>query len=136
MPPDEREQTLWGALLFFGKAWAFRARRALADRGPDRPIQGSVKPAVANARIVAHSRILPGSMAEAGRDATIFWNYVDLRFRPPVRSQLEVFLTRNELIVRLRALQAVPALQPVRPAAPPLKIPARSTVESCETCGV
>lgn len=28
----------------------------------------------------AHTQIIPGSLAEIGRDATVFWNYVDLRF--------------------------------------------------------
>ncbi|MBL0338865.1 MAG: VanW family protein [Rhodospirillaceae bacterium] len=27
-----------------------------------------------------HSQIIPGSLAEQGRDATVFWNYIDLRF--------------------------------------------------------
>ncbi len=50
----------------------------------------------------AHTRRLPGSQAETGRDATVFWNYVDLRFRPTEGCRLEVFLTREELVVRLR----------------------------------
>jgi hypothetical protein len=54
----------------------------------------------------AHSRRLPGSMAALGRDATIFWNYVDLRFRPAVDCQLEVSLDRDKLTVALRALGA------------------------------
>ena len=29
----------------------------------------------------AHSRRVPGSRAALQRDATVFWNYVDLRFR-------------------------------------------------------
>ena len=41
-------------------------------------------------------------MAEAGRDATVFWNYVDLRFRPPADLQLAVRLTGYAHIVRLR----------------------------------
>ena len=45
-----------------------------------------------------HSRVLPGAMAEAGRDATIFWNYVDLRFRPAFDVQMEVVLGRGELV--------------------------------------
>src|SRR6266700_2717523 len=52
----------------------------------------------------AHSRIVPGSLAERGRDATVFWNYVDLRFRPPVDLALEMFLTETNLTVRLRAV--------------------------------
>ena len=31
-----------------------------------------------------HSQIVEGSAADAGRDATVFWNYVDLRFRDAV----------------------------------------------------
>src|SRR5580704_19650081 len=31
----------------------------------------------------AHSRIVLGSAAATGRDATVAWNYVDLRFRAP-----------------------------------------------------
>ena len=54
----------------------------------------------------AHSRRLPGSLAAVGRDATIFWNYVDLRFRAPVDCQLEVVLDRDKLTVALRALAA------------------------------
>lgn len=29
----------------------------------------------------AHSRVVPGSASESGRDATVAWNYIDLRFR-------------------------------------------------------
>src|SRR5215216_3630408 len=29
----------------------------------------------------AHTRVVPGSLAAVGRDATVFWNYVDLRFK-------------------------------------------------------
>ena len=29
----------------------------------------------------AHTRVVPGSAAERGQDATVFWNYVDLRCR-------------------------------------------------------
>ncbi len=98
----------------------------------------------------AHSRRLPGSMAEAGRDATVFWNYVDLRFRPPEGCRIEAFLTRDELVVRLRTLKG-PEASP-RPSLissglagnrPALAARVREglgesslPVESCETCGV
>ncbi|MDB6135590.1 MAG: hypothetical protein JWM59_3833 [Verrucomicrobiales bacterium] len=49
----------------------------------------------------AHSRTLPGSSAEQGLDATVFWNYVDLRLRSPASWRLEVELTASELIVRI-----------------------------------
>jgi hypothetical protein len=89
----------------------------------------------------AHSRRVPGSMAEAGRDATVFWNYVDLRFRPRASCQLDVSLTRRELIVRLRALVASAAPCPLPVHAPQVAARlkagnAAQAVESCETCGV
>jgi hypothetical protein len=49
----------------------------------------------------AHSRIVPGSAAVRGRDATIAWNYVDLRFRCAQAVLLRVFLTRDQLVVQL-----------------------------------
>ncbi len=51
----------------------------------------------------AHSRIVPGSLAEIGRDATVFWNYVDLRWRSARSFRIEAILSRVELIVRFRA---------------------------------
>ena len=80
----------------------------------------------------AHSRILPGSAAARGLDATVFWNYVDLRFRAPFHWRLEVRLDASELVVRIRS--AVPGggkLRPPRPAAPP---PPPATGD-CLTCG-
>ena len=82
----------------------------------------------------AHSRRVPGSMAVAGRDATIFWNYVDLRFRAPVDCQLEVWLTKSELRLRLRALETVKLPRETPPA--PVLLSADHPAESCETCGV
>ncbi len=85
-----------------------------------------------------HSRQVPGSMAEAGRDATIFWNYVDLRFKPATGAQLEIVLGRGELLVRIRG--EAPISQPKNhrqsPKSPPKSAAAGELVESCETCGV
>lgn len=51
----------------------------------------------------AHTRVVPGSQAAAGRDATVFWNYVDLRWRSPRALRVEASLSRDQLVVRLRA---------------------------------
>ncbi|HEY0762279.1 MAG TPA: VanW family protein [Pyrinomonadaceae bacterium] len=51
----------------------------------------------------AHSRVVPGSLAEIGRDATVFWNYVDLRFKSTHAFRIEAELTSDELIVRFRS---------------------------------
>lgn len=83
----------------------------------------------------AHSRRLPGSMAEAGRDATVFWNYVDLRFRASVDAQIEVRLTRWMLKIAYRTrtdVEPLPTPKATVTAAPP----AGPEAESCETCGV
>jgi VanW like protein/glycosyl transferase family 1 len=50
----------------------------------------------------AHTRVIPGSLAEDGRDATVFWNYVDLRFRSDAPLRIEARLGPADLVVRLR----------------------------------
>ena len=55
----------------------------------------------------AHSRVVPGSRAELGRDATVFWNYVDLRFRRANAFRIEARLTDSHLVVTLRAADAI-----------------------------
>jgi VanW like protein len=47
----------------------------------------------------AHSRVVPGSEAAAGRDATVAWNYVDLRFRSRVPLLIRARVTEAELVV-------------------------------------
>jgi hypothetical protein len=49
----------------------------------------------------AHSRTVPGSSAQFGRDATVAWNYVDFRFRAPQPMQLRVHLSASTLTVQL-----------------------------------
>jgi hypothetical protein len=51
----------------------------------------------------AHSRLVPGSRAALGRDATVFWNYVDLRFRAARAFRIEARLTGESLVVAFRA---------------------------------
>jgi vancomycin resistance protein YoaR len=79
----------------------------------------------------AHSRIIPGSAAEAGRDATVFWNYVDLRFRPRHDLWLEVVLSGGDLVVRLRGKSGFASAVPALATAPLAMLAARS----CENCG-
>jgi hypothetical protein len=51
----------------------------------------------------AHSQIIPGSAAAHNRDATVFWNYVDLRLRAPCDLRLEVGLDASSIMVRVRS---------------------------------
>jgi vancomycin resistance protein YoaR len=46
-----------------------------------------------------HSRVVPGSAAAEGRDATVAWNYVDLRFRAPQRLVIRTRVTAENLVV-------------------------------------
>jgi len=50
----------------------------------------------------AHSRLVPGSTAAPGRDATVAWNYVDLRFRPTVDLYVAARVEEAELVVLLK----------------------------------
>ncbi|MBK9155475.1 MAG: VanW family protein [Chloracidobacterium sp.] len=50
----------------------------------------------------AHTQIVAGSLAEKDRDATVFWNYVDLRFRSEQPLRIEARLDEKDLIVRFR----------------------------------
>lgn len=80
----------------------------------------------------AHSRVISGSLAEQGRDATVFWNYVDLRFRSENAFRIEAALTEKELIVRFRGVRAdLPKLHRISRATLHNDSP-----QSCATCGV
>jgi hypothetical protein len=83
----------------------------------------------------AHSQIVPGSLAEVGRDATVFWNYVDLRFQVPGTTRIEAFLTATELVVQVRRLQTVQ----LQSSLPKPIAQNRSLVDAthrCESCNV
>lgn len=75
-----------------------------------------------------HTRIVPGSRAEAGRDATVFWNYLDFRVRSSRPFRIEARLTADELELTIRGKIATPCL-PV----PDFSI--GLTAHDCLTCG-
>src|SRR5262249_38951602 len=79
----------------------------------------------------AHSRRVPGSAAALGRDATVAWNYVDLRFRARAPLLIEARLTRDELVIRFRgrkhARPATATEQTIAAFAPP-------SAATCGTC--
>jgi vancomycin resistance protein YoaR len=47
----------------------------------------------------AHSRLVPGSAAAEGRDATVAWNYVDFRFRAPQAIRIGARVVDEHLVV-------------------------------------
>ena len=78
----------------------------------------------------AHSRIVPGSLAQYGRDATVAWNYVDLRFRSSRALTLKVQLTARELDVALLAADE----RAVQEVIPTVNAP-RPRANDCGSCG-
>ena len=82
----------------------------------------------------AHTKVIPGSLAERGRDATVFWNYVDLRFTSPHAFRIEAAMNADSLTVRLLGEMAVSP----RPSSVlmPANIKAgTSTPQNCFSCG-
>jgi VanW like protein len=76
----------------------------------------------------AHSKVIPGSLAQKGLDATVFWNYVDLRISSHHAFRVEAFLTAESLVVRLRGVErSKPRLARLTIAAPDL-------IENCSAC--
>lgn len=78
----------------------------------------------------AHSRLVAGSATAAGRDATVAWNYVDLRFRSARPLRIAAQLTRDELIIRFFG-EGQGKLAPSVVA----EATSRPIASSCATCG-
>ena len=88
----------------------------------------------AGCRIVerhAHSARVPGSAAAEDRDATVAWNYVDLRFAAPAAMRLGVRLSDRDLVVSLRSSTPLVAAAPGAAAASPAL---RREAASCGAC--
>ncbi|TDU81289.1 glycosyl transferase family 1 [Prosthecobacter fusiformis] len=79
----------------------------------------------------AHSNSSVGSLARIGRDATIFWNYVDLRLRHEAAWRLEVHVSQDKLHVCIRSNhhieRPVQVMETPGDSRPP---------NACATCGL
>lgn len=80
----------------------------------------------------SHTMIVPGSAAELGKDATVAWNHIDLRFRSKSDVRLSVKLNQDSLVVSLHGQKSI-----LGGFTPLLAEPGRgrTTANSCETCG-
>ncbi len=76
-----------------------------------------------------HSRVVPGSRAVQGRDATVFWNYVDLRFRSPHAFRIEARMDSADLDIRFRGIRGPRGAGAPSPVTPP------GSVHDCVSCG-
>jgi hypothetical protein len=52
-----------------------------------------------------HTKVIKGSLAEQDRDATVKWNYLDLRIKSKFDFRIEIELTSDKLIVVLKSKQ-------------------------------
>lgn len=52
-----------------------------------------------------HTKVIEGSLAEKDRDATVKWNYVDLRFKSKADFRIETRLDSEKLIVKIKSHQ-------------------------------
>jgi hypothetical protein len=84
----------------------------------------------------AHTQVIAGSLAEKGRDATVFWNYVDLRFRASKPFRIEAKLGKDHLRIVFRGeKQASKTLFQIAKRAT-LGSESASEPGNCATCGV
>ncbi|NJM77271.1 MAG: hypothetical protein HC852_17675 [Acaryochloridaceae cyanobacterium RU_4_10] len=82
----------------------------------------------------AHTQIIPGSLAESGQDATVFWNYVDLRFKVREALRIEAFLTSDALVVRFKGQKIETVPQAI--TEPQQVVSFTDPIHQCDTCNV
>jgi hypothetical protein len=84
-----------------------------------------------------HSRVVPGSATAARRDATVAWNYIDLRFRAHRALQLQVKLTATHLNVSMYSRDSAQSRSSTPSMTARLQIPALPIMNdhACESCG-
>lgn len=80
----------------------------------------------------AHSQVIAGSLAETGRDATVFWNYIDLRFRADHAFRIEASLSSDKLTVRFRGSKTENSVEQKARR----RILHADQPRSCATCGM
>lgn len=77
-----------------------------------------------------HTKVVKGSLAETDRDATVKWNYIDLRFRSSSSFRIDIDLAPDSLVVKLRSA-ADPAVQ----QGPSTVVIQPSKLNDCFSCG-
>ncbi len=82
-----------------------------------------------------HTQVVPGSLAETHRDATVFWNYVDLRFKSTHAFRIEAELTTETLVVCFKGEPAGNRKLFTLPARSLRALQTPNEIQSCATCG-
>lgn len=76
-----------------------------------------------------HSAVVEGSLAESGRDATVFWNYLDLRLRGAQDWQLRVEMDGEHLTVSIFGEHGASTADDTESCRAP------TALGDCSTCG-
>ncbi len=85
----------------------------------------------------AHTQIVAGSLAEQGRDATVFWNHIDLRFQSSTPFRIEARLGKDHLHVKFKSeIQKNSFIRISRSATNQNSKYKIQNPQSCATCGV
>lgn len=77
-----------------------------------------------------HTKVIKGSLAEQDRDATVKWNYIDLQFKSNFDFRIEVELSSDKLMVRLRSEQ-----KNEKSSDTPVKPSQSDKLNDCYSCG-
>jgi hypothetical protein len=77
-----------------------------------------------------HTKVIKGSLAEQDRDATVKWNYIDLQFKSNFDFRIEVELSSDKLMVRLRSEQ-----KNEKSSDTPVKPGQSDKLNDCYSCG-
>jgi hypothetical protein len=78
-----------------------------------------------------HTQVIKGSLAEKDRDATVKWNYVDLRFKSSFDFRIEIELTSNKLIVVYKSKQKnIKSFE-----TPVINVQKPNSINDCYSCG-
>lgn len=85
-----------------------------------------------------HSARIEAAAPSMREDATVAWNYIDLRLRASFSFRIEVDLTANALVVRIRAMAPTPGADEVRRATSRRSLPlveaSKAVARGCMTC--
>ena len=82
----------------------------------------------------AHSARVGQSLAVGDLDATVFWNYVDLRVRASVRWRIDVHLDAHELRVDIRSAEMLPTKPAMKLELTDASVMSTPTMRSCLSC--
>lgn len=77
-----------------------------------------------------HTKIIKGSLAEKDRDATVKWNYIDLRFKSNFDFRIETKLTSDKLIVSFRSKQ-----KNIKSTTDNFNLQQSNKINDCYSCG-